>query len=264
MPLSSILPYHQHIGLDPQAGHPQWVILHGLLGSSRNWGSFSKQMGAFSSVWLLDMRNHGRSPHASPSTYEAMLGDLLQFLESYHLKKIHLIGHSMGGKLAMLLACRYPEYLEQLVVLDIAPKRYQELHYASEFYAMQTMALSQIKNRQDAEAHMANFIRDPMHRQFILTNLQRNESGAFYWQVNLPALKAALPELAMNPLEEGDSFKGPSLFVRGGRSHFIGEEDAMSIKNHFPNAEIVNFPASGHNPHIDAPSELLALLSPKS
>lgn len=250
----------QHVGLEDPSQAP-WVILHGLLGSSRNWGSCAKKLGAVASVWLVDLRNHGASPHASPSTYSAMVEDVLHFMDSRGLSKVRLMGHSMGGKVAMAFACQYPERLERLVVVDIAPKTYEEIHYAAEFKAMATLPLSMLNSRKAAEAHMATFVEDAVHLQFLLTNLVRTPQGGFCWQINLSALTAALPHLATNPLQPSDCYLGPTLFVRGGRSHFIELGDAALIKQYFPQSSILTLPTAGHNPHVEAQDDFIALIN---
>lgn len=250
----------QHVGVEDSSQGP-WVILHGLLGSSRNWGSCAKKLGVAASVWLLDMRNHGASPHASPSTYAAMVEDVRCFLEVKGLHKVRLMGHSMGGKVAMAFACQCPESLERLVIVDIAPKAYAEVHYAKEFKAMATLPLSMLSSRKVAEAHMAPFVEDAAHLQFLLTNLVRNPAGGFCWQINLPALTAALPHLATNPLQPSDRYLGPTLFIRGGRSHFIDVGDAALIKQYFPQSSIVTLSTAGHNPHVDSSDDFIALIN---
>lgn len=245
--------YHHYKGHHPKPNAPSIIILHGLLGSSRNWKSIAQILSQHYSVWTLDMRNHGQSPHITPHTYEAMVQDIYNFITIHDLSNSILLGHSMGGKVAMLFAMQFPDIIQSLIVIDIAPKVYIEVHYAKEFKAMGTIPLASITNRQKAAEYFRQFIDDESHIQFLLTNLIR-DNDSFKWQINLPILIEALSHLASNPLSKEAQYFGETLFIRGKKSHFIRDEDVKTIKHHFPSAKIITLEHSGHNPHIDQQS----------
>jgi pimeloyl-ACP methyl ester carboxylesterase len=158
----------------------------------------------------------------------------------------------MGGKVAMLLACRNPGRVDRLVAVDVAPRDYSWPALRAEFAAMNELDLGRLKSRAEAEARLEARIPGWAMRKFIVTNLERMPEGGWRWQVNLPAITAALPELERNPLAPGDRFKGPTLFIAGSRSHYIGREDHGAILGHFPSARFETVAGSGHNPHIEA------------
>jgi len=239
-----------------------WVILHGLLGRARNWASMASAMAQtpLQGGLTVDLRNHGASGHISPHTYPAMVADVCRLLNEKKLSKVHLIGHSMGGKAAMLLACRYPERVARLTVVDIAPKAYEEIHYGREFQAMRHLNLGMIETRAQADAALQPFIADPQQRAFLLTNLARDAQGQFFWQADLQALEIALPHLASHPLNLQDQYHGPTTFICGAQSTFVHPQDTTGIQHHFPAARIEWIPQAGHNPHIDTPAAFLGLL----
>lgn len=247
--------FHRDLG---GAGKPPLVVLHGLLGSSRNWLTTGGDLAADYHVLAPDLRNHGKSPHADEMTYEAMGADVLAWMDDIGLKRVTLMGHSMGGKVAMLLACRHPERVERLVVVDIAPKAYLSHEHRAEFAAMNELKLDALQSRGEAELRFEARVGDWAMRKFLTTNLERDEAGGWRWQINLPALTAALPEIEANPLATGDRFDGPTLFVRGGKSRYIAEVDALAIKAHFPRARVVTIADSGHNPHMETRAEFVS------
>jgi len=234
------------------AGPVATVILHGLLGSSRNWQTAGRDLSRRGPVHALDLRNHGQSPHDPAMDYPAMVGDVLGWLDSRSLGPVELIGHSLGGKVAMLLACRHPERVSRLVVVDIAPKAYAWAAHRAEFTAMRELNLGELRSRAEAEMRMEGRVPDWAMRKFLATNLERTDEGGWRWQVNLPVLASALPDLEANPLSPSDRFPGPVLCVTGGRSAYVEASDHGAIRGHFPLAQIEVLPDSGHNPHIDA------------
>ena len=241
--------FHRDFG---GAGKPPLVVLHGLLGSSRNWQSTGADLAVRHQVWALDLRNHGRSPHEAEMSYEAMVADVLAWLDGQGIAKATLMGHSMGGKVAMLLACRHPERVERLVVVDIAPKDYNSAAHRSEFAAMNELDLRTLQSRGEAELRFEARVGDWAMRKFLSTNLERDvETGTWRWLVNLPVLTAALPALEKAPLGDGDRFEGATLFVTGGKSRYVVPTDWESIEAHFPQAKLEVIAASGHNPHME-------------
>lgn len=241
------------------------MILHGLLGSSRNWQTAGRDLAARYHVWALDLRNHGGSPHTDDMTYEAMVEDVLGWMDAHGLVRVTLLGHSMGGKVAMLLACRHPERVERLVVVDIAPKHYHWVGHRTEFAAMTELKLEHLRSRAEAELRFEARVDDWAMRKFLTTNLERTDDGHWRWVINLPVLTAALSVLERCPLREGEQFVGPVLFVAGGRSTYISPDDQALIRRFFPGVRIVTIPAAGHNPHMQTRADFVqAIVEPAS
>jgi pimeloyl-ACP methyl ester carboxylesterase len=242
------------------AGKPPLVILHGLLGSSRNWQTAGRDLSADFRVCALDLRNHGDSFHAHEISYEIMAADVLAWLDAHGIGRAHLLGHSMGGKVAMLLACRHPERLEKLIAVDIAPKAYPRSH-EREFAAMRALDLVTVQSRAEAEQQLATRVPDWAFRQFLLTNLERSDAGGWRWSINLAGLDAALPVLEAEFLRSGDRFEGETLFVLGGKSrYFAPDEDEGRVRAHFPRVRFETIAESGHNPHFEARDRFVALV----
>jgi esterase len=233
------------------AGEPPLVLLHGLLGSSRNWQTAGRELAARRRVFALDLRNHGLSPHASEMSYGSMMGDVLAWLDAHGTGPVELVGHSMGGKVAMLLACRRPERVARLVVVDIAPKAYQWPERRKEFAAMNGLDLASLRSRADAESRFEALVPGWAERKFLTTNLERTQDG-WKWQIGLPEITAALPQLEENPIAAGDRYAGPALFITGEKSAYTVPSDRGAILGHFPAARFEVIAGSGHNPHIEA------------
>lgn len=240
--------YHRDFG---GSGEPARVILHGFLGSSRNWLTAGRDLAGNRRAFALDLRNHGLSPHSGEMSYAAMEADVLAWIDARGIASAELIGHSMGGKVAMLLACRHPERVARLVVVDIAPRGYRWPDRGAELRAMGGLDLAGLGSRAQAEALLAATVPDAAMRRFVLTNLERTPGG-WRWMVDIAALEAALPALERNPLGPGDRFTGPALFVAGGKSRYVEPADHAAIREAFPAARIVVMGNSGHNPHIEA------------
>ena len=186
-------------------------------------------------------------------SYEAMMGDVIAWMDEQGIARASLMGHSMGGKVAMLLACRHPERVERLVVVDIAPKDYNSAAHRSEFAAMNELELRSLQSRGEAEMKFEARVGDWAMRKFLSTNLERDaESGAWRWLINLPVLTAALPALEKTPLADDDRFDGPVLFVTGGKSRYVVPTDWERIEKHFPRAALEVLADAGHNPHMEA------------
>ncbi len=222
-----------------------------MLGSSRNWQTAGKDLSARYHVVALDLRNHGTSPHADSLAYDEMMADVLSWLDAQKLTRVTLLGHSMGGKVAMLLACRHPQRVERLIVVDIGPKNYFWPGHRQSFAAMNELNLADLHSRAEAELRFEARVSSWPMRKFLTTNLERTPEGKWIWQINLPALTAALPELEKNPLLATDQFVGPTRFIAGGKSDYLEVADHAVIRRHFPAAEIVTVVGSGHNPHLE-------------
>lgn len=242
----------------PGAGAPL-VILHGLLGSSSNWRSIARRLADSHRVYVVDLRNHGDSPHAATMSYPEMADDVLTFLDDRAIERAVLIGHSMGGKTAMRLALTAPERIERLVVVDIAPTRSEHDHLPV-LSAMSALDLGRIERRADADRLLAAHIPDSEMRMFVLQNLTSGAQG-FAWRINLPAIADAIPALLDFPVDaDTRPFTGDTLFVRGARSDYVGARDEAAIKRLFPNAEIVTIADAGHWVHAEQPARFLAAL----
>ena len=249
----------QHRYWGEENGQPAILLLHGLLGSSRNWQGVGKQLGLSRNVAALDQRNHGASPHYPVMDYASLAGDALAWMDSQGIKRIHIVGHSMGGKVAMELACSAPERFTSLTVVDISPRAYPP-RWEREFAAMQRMPVEHLTKRSEAEEWLESDIRDWAFRKFLVSNLERDPSGGFRWTVNLNTLHAALPNLFCQVPAEGQQFDGPTLFLRGGDSNFVTDEDLSLITGFFPQAHIKTVAAAGHNVHFDQPDAFVTAI----
>lgn len=236
------------------AGAPALVVLHGLLGSSRNWQSAGAALAARGPrVVALDLRNHGDSPWADDCGHAAMAGDVAAWIERAGLGPVHLLGHSLGGKVAMRLSAERPALVARLTVVDIAPRAYPG-RLRAEFAAMRALDLRSLRSRREADATLTSLVPDWGQRQFILTNLTQAAAGDWVWKVNAEALEAALPTLLAAPLAPGQAYAGPARLIRGGRSDYVLDDDLALFRAHFPAGDVVTLPESGHNPHFDARS----------
>lgn len=249
--------FHTDLG---GSGNPPLLVLHGLLGSSRNWQTTGRDLAASYHVYALDARNHGKSPHAAEMDYETLMADIIGWMDAHDLPRASVIGHSMGGKTAMLLACRHPERVERLVVVDIAPKDYQWIAHRGEFAAMMELNLADLKSRQEAEMRFESRVAHLGMRKFLTTNLERNEDDSWRWVINLPVLTKALPTMEKNCLVGNDQYGGPTLFIAGGRSQYVQPEDHEVIQRHFPTARIEVIAESGHNPHMDQREQFVEMV----
>jgi pimeloyl-ACP methyl ester carboxylesterase len=234
-------------------GHPV-IILHGLFGNLDNWQTFARQLAENFTVYIIDQRNHGRSPHTEEMSFSLAAEDLRAFMEDQWIYEAHLIGHSMGGKTAMQFAFDHPDMLNRLVVVDIAPKTYTGGHEAI-FEAMLSLDLEKIETRSDAEEQLEKSIRNPGVRLFLLKNLNRTEEGRYEWKMNLPVLHRDYPNILSEV--KGVPFEGPALFVRGGKSDYILDEDWPLIQELFPAAELSTVAGAGHWVHAEKPKVLL-------
>lgn len=231
---------------------PPLLILHGLLGSSGNWHTLSsKVFGQRFTVYALDLRNHGRSPHSDTFNYGVMADDVLGFMEQHHLSRAHLLGHSMGGKAAMHFALTYPDRVDRLVVADMAPKAYPP-HHTDLLDALSALDLSRYTSRQQVDDDLSRSVRSPGVRQFLLKNLAfDSETRRYSWQMNLDVIRGSQEALSAG-LEPGRTFDGPALFVRGSASDYVLDEDIDLIRQLFPRAQVATIEA-GHWLHAEAP-----------
>ncbi len=246
------------------------VIVHGLYGSSDNWINIGKRLAEKYTVYMLDQRNHGRSPFADSHTYDDLKNDLLEFFEQHKIEKAILLGHSMGGKVAMWFAADYPEKIEKLVIADITPKDYLLLKNDSQFYlhqnillAMQEIDFTQIKSRNEVDDFMAEKIDDKRIRQFLLKNVARDiETKLYKWRINAEVLYDHLEEIVSgvnkNWLDDRIPITSyPVIFIRGMKSNYILPEDEILIKEIYPDAKIIDIPDAGHWLHAEQPEKFM-------
>ncbi len=242
------------------AGAPALIILHGLLGSSRNWTTIGRALQDRFDVHALDLRNHGSSPHADAMRWAELCDDLQAYLDEQGLNEIYLMGHSLGGKIAMRYACQNTDVVKKLIIVDIAAKPYPPYH-DNEFRAMKRIPASELSNRKEAEELLETMVPNWAMRQFLLTNLVRDEAtGAFKWQINLEALHASLPHLRQNSLLESDRYDKPVLLVRGANSDFIDDDDADEMRHWFSHLREEVVPSAGHNVHVENRKGFLEVL----
>ncbi len=243
-----------HLAYQSYGAGPPLIILHGLLGSSDNWRTLSRTVfGAHFEVFTVDQRNHGRSPHSDTLDYPAMGEDLAAFMDAHGLAAARLLGHSMGGKTAMHFALTYPERVEGLVVVDIAPKAYSPRHTAL-LESLRALDLAAYRTRAEINAALRPQIPSDGVRNFLLKNLQRDGQGGYGWKMNLDAIYRHYDRLN-GAMEADGTFEGPTLFVRGSASDYVAEEDTELIISFFPEAEIVTIDGAGHWVHAEKPQE---------
>ena len=225
------------------------LIAHGLFGSARNWGAVAKRLSDAREVRAVDMRNHGSSPHRDTHGYHDMAGDLAGILEA----PAHVLGHSMGGKAAMVMALRNPDLVDRLVVADIAPVGYGHTQMPL-IDAMRRVDLSVVDTRGDAERQLAEHVDAPGVRAFLLQSL---DVKAKAWRLNLDVLADEMDRILGFPEVEG-RFEGPTLFLTGSESDYVQREHRDRIKDLFPNARFAALPGAGHWLHADKPREFEA------
>lgn len=230
-------------------GGPPLVILHGMLGSSRNWVTVGKKLAEFSTPHVLDLPNHGQSPRMDAATVQVMADEVLGWMDANGVTRTALMGHSLGGKVAMRMACDAPDRVDRLFVLDIAPRAYPR--DTTTLDALIALDVAALETRSQADERLAATGMGASHRGFLLTNLVRTDDGGFGWQVPLQTIRDLVPAWTEAPLHDDDHFAGPTLFVAGGRGTYLTEPDFEAARRAFPNATLTVFPESGHNVHIE-------------
>ncbi|KAL1768489.1 ABHD11 isoform X1 [Sigmodon hispidus] len=252
--------------LDGEATLPAIVFLHGLFGSKTNFNSIAKAMVQRTGrrVLTVDARNHGDSPHSPDGSYEAMSQDLQDLLPQLGLVPCVLVGHSMGGKTAMLLALQRPDVVERLVAVDISPVGTTPGSYLGSYIeAMKAINIPEkvphSQARKLVEEQLSSTVKDPAIRRFLLTNLVEAD-GRFSWRVNLDTLAQYLDKILAFP-QQLESYSGPTLFLRGGNSRYIQPSHHSEIRRLFPHAQIQTVPNAGHWVHSDKPQDFMDALS---
>jgi pimeloyl-ACP methyl ester carboxylesterase len=235
------------------------IIMHGLFGSGDNWRTIARMMEDQYQCIVVDMRNHGRSPHDPVMNFQVMTEDIIELMQDLQLEKVSMVGHSMGGKVAMQFALQHPDLVDKLIVVDIAPKYYPP-HHDVVIEAIEAIDPSLLKERSEAEGVFMRFLgNDESTIQFLMKNLTRLPEGGFTWKPNMPVIIEAYYHL-MEDVQHASSFEGPSLFVRGQKSRYIADEDVTRIKEFFPTFSLVTIADAGHWVHADAPQEFAKII----
>lgn len=251
--------------LDGEAARPALVFLHGLFGSKTNFNSIAKALAQQTGrrVLTVDARNHGDSPHSPDMSYEAMIQDLQDLLPQLGLVPCVLIGHSMGGKTAMLLALQRPDLVERLVAVDISPvNTTPSSDFPAYMAAMKAIDIPEKVTRSFArtlaDKQLSSIVQDTAVRAFLLTNLVEAD-GRFVWRVNLDALAQHVKEIMAFPPRQ-EPYRGPTLFLLGANSDFVQPSHHPEIKRLFPGAQIQTLPDAGHWVHADRPHDFMAAI----
>jgi pimeloyl-ACP methyl ester carboxylesterase len=232
---------------------PALIILHGLFGLGDNWRSLALRYAERFTVYAVDMRNHGRSAHADVHDYPSMSEDVRELMDAEQLGEATIMGHSMGGKAAIQLACTRAERVRALVVSDIAPRAYPNNH-EEVLLGLSALDLAAVSKREDADIALSRHIKDLGVRQFLLKSLYR-DGEAFRWRFNLPVIVRDYPRIAAAVPEGGVPYAGPTLWVRGERSPYVQETDWERIGAWFPRYSSVTVAGAGHWIHAEKPDD---------
>jgi len=237
------------------------IILHGLFGQSDNWVTVGRRIADQFHVYIPDQRNHGQSPHTTIHSFPAMADDLAEFIEEHHIENPILIGHSMGGKVAMTYALENPGKVKKLIVIDISPRKYPErITHTQVISEMMGIDIESIATRTEVEKILDSKISDSRIKMFILKNLYYKIHGKLAWRLNLEAINQSM-DLLFDGIISENQYTGPTLFIRGGKSDYVPDADIPLIKSMFPETVIKTISGASHWVHADAPEELCYLLS---
>lgn len=245
--MPSVELHYQTIG-DPN--NPPLLIMHGLFGSGRNWQGIARQMKEWH-VYLIDMRNHGQSPHSDEMNYQAMADDIGAFLYQHKLGRCPVIAHSMGGKAACWLELNWSESFSKMIIVDMVPRNYSH-NFDAILQAMQSVPLELVKNRKEADSYLAQTLPVLQLRQFLLQNLVIEQQQA-HWRIDLDIIQDAIPTIVGFPATKGLSSKTPTLFLGGAASNYVLPSDSELIQSLFPNANIGMVADAGHWIHAEQP-----------
>ena len=233
------------------------IFLHGLFGMLDNWQSFANYLYSSYYTYLVDLRNHGQSPHAPEMSYLLMAEDLRETMESQWMYDgAFVIGHSMGGKVAMQLALTYPDLVKSLVIVDIAPVAYKGGHEGI-IEALLKVPIDQVTSRSEVSEMLDQYIQNTAITGFLLKNLLRQKDGSFIWRMNLTSIAAHYQALLAAPTWQGLPYLGPTLFIKGAQSNYLTDESSAEVFKFFPNATISTIEGAGHWVHADQPAKLL-------
>jgi pimeloyl-ACP methyl ester carboxylesterase len=229
------------------------LILHGYFGMSDNWKSLGNQFSEDFQVHLIDQRNHGRSFHSEDFSYEVMVEDLYNYIQHYQLENVYIIGHSMGGKTAMLFAVTYPDLVDKLIIVDISPKEYQPHHNAI-LAGLNSVDFSIQNSRKLVDQQLSSYIPEVGVRQFLMKNLYWREKGELDFRINLQSLTEKNSEVG-KPLLKGGVYNKPTLFLKGEKSDYILLSEQLIIDTHFPDNQVLEIAKAGHWLHAENPKQ---------
>jgi esterase len=233
------------------------IMIHGLLGMSDNFIPAAKKIAENNKVILPDLRNHGNSPHSEEFNLEVLTGDIIALYHKLHFNSAVIIGHSLGGRIAISAALQYPELFSRIIVEDIAPRKYSgNKNIGNLISVMNRMDLKNKSSIGEIDDTLKHFIQDVRTRQLILKNITKNMDGKYVWKLNLDVITKNLESL-MSSVFEKMTFTKPALFIKGGLSHLIRQDDYKIINKYFPLAEIEIIPNAGHWVHADEPQLFL-------
>ncbi|MBW6482096.1 MAG: alpha/beta fold hydrolase [Vicingaceae bacterium] len=235
------------------------IIIHGLFGSLDNWMTFAKTMSEKYEVYLVDARNHGQSPHSNVFNIQVMADDLKEFIDKHQLIDSIILGHSMGGKIAMQFAVEYSHLVSKLIIVDIAPKAYP-VHHELIIEGLLSLDFNVIKTRNAADEKLIKYIPDLSVRQFLLKNLYWIEKERLAFRFNLEVIAKNIAEIGVAINSNGSQFIKPTLFIRGEKSNYILDSDREEIKSIFPKAVIGTIKNSGHWIHAEQPEAFLSMI----
>ena len=230
------------------------IILHGLFGSSDNWQTQAKKFAVYFRVILVDLRNHGHSNWDPDTSYHAMASDIIELIHALNLEKIILIGHSMGGKVAMLTTQLNPKLIDKLIVVDMGIKGYPP-HHQHILEGIHAVKLDGVSSRSEADFELSKYIESEGVKQFLLKNLYWKEKGQLAWRMNVAVLEASMDQI-LEPIPETEVFT-PTLFIRGEFSNYILDEDISDIENLFPDSQYITISQAGHWVHAEKPDEFV-------
>lgn len=250
IPVISI--YIMKLNFDQVGSGPSLIILHGLFGSASNFRTLAKQFGEHYTVYCLDLRNHGASPHDNDVSFDAMASDIIEFMDRNEIERTALMGHSLGGKVAMQVTLTAPHRISKLIAGDIAPVEYPH-HHDRIFEGLNAVTRLSPSSRKEAGEILADYVDIPEVRLFLLTNLARSKDGKLAWRINVNGLERGYEHIAKKPC--GIPYEGPSLFIRGALSDYVKEEYFPAIYELFPVAEITTLAGTGHWLHAEKPLE---------
>jgi len=234
------------------------IILHGVFGSSDNWFSIGKSLAENWKVYLIDQRNHGQSFHSDVFNYSVMANDINSFIQKKNIGSPVVLGHSMGGKVAMQLALNQPNLIKSLVIVDIAPKKYP-VHHKQLLDGLLSIDLKNVSSRQDLELHISRFENDSTVRQFLMKNVGRDQNSNFKWKLNLNSISNNLDKLS-EALDYVNPYHAKTLFIKGDNSDYINNEDEDLIRQIFPNAKISSIANAGHWVQADQPEQFIKIV----
>ncbi|NVO09680.1 MAG: alpha/beta fold hydrolase [Bacteroidales bacterium] len=248
------------------------IVLHGLYGSSDNWVTIGKELGLHFRVILIDQRNHGQSPHSNEHNYKVLSNDLFELFDNLQIEKANLLGHSMGGKVAMQFTIDHSEKISSLIVVDIAPWSYlnennslrqSDTDHYQILKGLLSIPIDTISTRAEADEKLSLWVKSEKTRQFLLKNLKREDNGSFKWRLNLPIIASNIDSLleGINPANNEIHCKTKTLFVKGGLSNYIPYDRVEEIKKIFSESKLVTIGEAGHWVHAEKPTDFLIAIN---